>query len=179
MWKGKCAVLAFVVMAFTSVLIIGPAMAEESEKDVENKVDSKKCIDAIASCAKAAVGPAQAIADTIRECKALRQCKKECRQEKRDCKKEARGEKKECKEECRDKFGTGKDYRDCADNCRDDKKEAKGECKEEKEVCKDTCLGTYKTPECEAARKVMLPTIGACAQAIACTVKLAVEAGGE
>ena len=179
MLKSKCVVLAFLVMAFASVVVIGPTMAEEGEKDVENKADSKKCIDAIASCAKAAIGPAQAIADTIRECKALRQCKKECRQEKRDCKKEARGEKKDCKEECRDKFGTGKDYRDCEDNCRDDKKDAKSECKEEKEVCKEVCRNEFKTEECKAARTAIikegLSAIPSCATVVQCVG----EAAGE
>ena len=172
MLKSTCAVLAFMAMAFANIVLMGPALAQ----DVENEAESKQCTEQVITCAGSVVGGVSAV---VSQCKELRQCKKAARVEGRDCKKEARGEKKDCKDECRDKFGTGKDYRNCADNCRDDKKEAKSECKEEKEVCKDTCLGTFKTPECEAARKVMLPTIGACAQAIACTVKLAVEAGGE
>jgi len=173
MFKIKCALLIAVMTCSANTAVLSTAFAGE-DSALENGMEIASCAIAVNKCREATKDAADK--DVIGACKALRQCKKECRQEKRDCKKEARGEKKDCKEECRDKFGTGKDYRDCADNCRDYKKDAKSECKEEKEVCKDSCIGTYKTPECEAARKVMLPTIGACAQALFCTGKLIGEA---
>jgi len=173
MFKVKGVLLIAAMFLSINMAVMGAALAGE-DTALENGMEIVSCGLAINKCREATTDAADK--DVIGACKALRQCKKECRQEKRDCKKEARGEKKDCKEECRDKFGTGKDYRNCADECRDDKKEAKSECKEEKQVCKDTCVGTFKTPECEAARKVMLPTIGACAQALFCTGKLGLEA---
>jgi hypothetical protein len=107
MLKSKCAVL-ILTLCFLSTVLADSVLADS----VENEAESKDCTAKVIACAGAVTGGAGAI---IKECKALRQCKKECREEKRDCKKEARGEKKSCKDECRDQFGTGKDYRNCAD----------------------------------------------------------------
>jgi hypothetical protein len=168
MLKSTCAVLAFMAMAFANIVMLGPALAQ----DVENEAESKECTKAILACASSAVGAGTAVASTIKECKALRECKKVCREEKRDCKKEARGNKKDCKDDCRDRYGKGKDYRDCVDNCRDEKKDDKGECKADKTDCKDDCRLEYKSPQCKAARTAIigagLATVTSCATAVQC-----------
>jgi hypothetical protein len=170
MLKSKCAVL-ILTLCFLSTVLADSVLADS----VENEAESKDCTAKVIACAGAVTGGAGAI---IKECKALRQCKKECREEKRDCKREARGEKKSCKDECRDQFGTGKDYRNCADSCRDDKKEEKGECKETKTECKDVCRDTFRTPECKAARiSAATVSIPACVAMVACIAASEKEAG--
>lgn len=162
MLKSTCAVLAFMAMVFSNIVMMDPALAQ----DVENEAESKDCTEQIITCAGATVGGVSAVVST---CKELRQCKKAARVEGRDCKKEARGEKKDCKDECRDKFGTGKDYRDCAADCRHEKKDTKGECKDVKSEQKDSCRASFKTPECKAARlAVATLAIPACVRMVAC-----------
>lgn len=168
MLKSKCAVLAFMAMAFANIVMMGPALAQ----DVENEEESKSCRDAILACGSAAIGTGKAVDATIKECKALRQCKKVCREVKRDCKKEARGDKKDCKDECRAQYGKGKDYRDCADNCRGEKKDDKGECKTDKKDCKEECRNEWNTPACKLAKAAIigagLTTVASCATAVQC-----------
>lgn len=164
-------VVPIVAAILSNIAVMGSASAQ----DVQNDEASKKCVAATIACATAAVGEAKGIADAIKQCKPLRECKKDCREEKRDCKQEARGGKRSCKDECRDKFQHGKDYRECADACRDEKKEAKGECKETVMVCKDTCRDEFKSPECQNARRLIvtggLSAVPTCAVVVQCVLQ--------
>jgi len=169
--KRVVPIIPIVTLIFSNIAVMGSASAQ----DVENEEASKKCTAATIGCATAVVGEFKGIADASKECKALRVCKKDCREEKHDCKQEARGGKRSCKDECRERFQHGKDYRDCADACRDEKKEAKGECKETKVVCNDDCRDEFKSPECQNARRLIvtggLAAIPACGTVVQCVLQ--------
>lgn len=128
-------------------------------------------------------------------CKALRTCKKVCRGTKRKCGRVCRGEKRQCKTSCRDvkkqckasckskhkKFT--KAFRQCKKGCRNLKKSCKKscrtiktgcrrECKTIKTGCRDNCRTSFKTPNCQAARRqiatTILKTIPACVTMSSC-----------
>ncbi len=99
-------------------------------------------------CAKALPANAAAIKHALKACKPLRQCRSECRQEKRSC-----------KSECRTLKGA-------------EKRQCKAECRGTKKVCKDECRVSYKTQECGVAQLALggsaAKTVIACKEAAAC-----------
>lgn len=163
-----------VLMLCLSVVFLFPltGFSQDSFSQEQADRETKRCADSRDGCLGAAAGFGVGIVGQLKPCKALRECKKECRTEKRDCKKDARSDKKDCKQDCKDRLGSGKAFRDCKKSCREDKRDTKKDCREEKRECKNICRGTFKTPECKRAKKVANSSavvgVPACAAFVAC-----------
>jgi hypothetical protein len=156
--------------------LFGLALPAHGQATPATPEETARCQSAIDVCKQ--------VHPTNVECKALHECKAECRAGKKVCKREVREVKHDCKAEartereaCLDRCPTkGKAERECKKDCRerfsDEKKDCREITREEKEVCRDDkheCVREcrhLRTPQCEDARKLNVERIGRCARAL-------------
>jgi hypothetical protein len=134
--------------------------------------NAASCAAAVKLCTKSAKKLGASTAKTLAQCREVRECRQECRGEKRSEVKGCRGNKRDCRSDCRKRFGKGRDFRKCVRSCRKDKRSCTRDARQEKRSCRKVCRSTFLTPECRRARlKVLgssLKSIAACATLVSC-----------
>lgn len=156
---------AFTLGAFLATLAPAPFGAVP-------RAEASSCALVVQRCARNAAKLGGKTANVIASCRAVRECRQDCRAEKRQVAGACRQDKGACVSDCRRRFGGGRDFRQCRRSCRADKRGCVREARQDKRSCRRVCRETFLTPECRKARfKILgssLRTIAACAAVATC-----------
>ncbi len=137
-----------------------------------DEAQAQFCAPAITECSRAAASVGSDAASLIGACRAVRECRQECRSVRRETVGACRGDRRDCTADCRRRFGRGRDFRQCRRACRRERRGCVREARGDRRECRRVCRETFLTPECRQARFEIvgssLSTIGACAAVASC-----------